>query len=149
VLRRALDSEIGRFMAIGVASTLAYGALYLGLRGAVGPGTANALALAITGVANTQANRRLTFGVRGRRDLVRHHLQGGAVFALTLALTSLALYVQQAVAPHAPRLVELAVLLAASVAATVTRFVALRGWVFARRRAAQPDAHDARERPST
>ena len=36
-------------------------------------GAANALALALTAVANTQANRRLTFGIRGRADLLRHH----------------------------------------------------------------------------
>ncbi len=39
---------------------------------------ANAVALALTAVANTQANRRFTFGVRGRQDLVRHHLSGAA-----------------------------------------------------------------------
>jgi putative flippase GtrA len=131
-----LRTQIARFMAVGVLSTIAYAALYLALRSGIGPGTANALALAVTGVANTQANRRVTFGLRGRRDLLRHHVQGGAVFALALALTSLALSTQQAVAPRAPRLVEVAVLLAASAAATVTRFLALRGWVFVRRGAA-------------
>jgi putative flippase GtrA len=128
-----LRTQLARFMAVGVLSTIAYAALYLALRSGIGPGTANALALALTGVANTQANRRVTFGLRGRHDLLRHHVQGGAVFALTLALTSLALSAQQALLPSAPHLVEVAVLLAASAAATVTRFVALRGWVFVRR----------------
>jgi hypothetical protein len=36
------------------------------------------------------------------------------------------------VAPDAPRALELAVLIAASTAATVSRYVALRSWVFAR-----------------
>jgi putative flippase GtrA len=135
IARLAAQTQVVRFAAVGIASTIAYAVLYLLLRGWLAPGSANALALAITGVGNTQANRRLTFGVRGRRDLLRHHLQGGVVFLLTLGLTSAALDVQQAAAPHAPRLVELAVLLAASVCATVTRFVGLRSWVFARRRA--------------
>ena len=39
---------------------------------------ANALALALTAVANTQANRRLTFGVRGREGLLRQHAHGRA-----------------------------------------------------------------------
>ena len=37
---------------------------------------ANALALALTAVANTQANRRFTFGVRGRAGLLRQHAAG-------------------------------------------------------------------------
>lgn len=134
IARLAAQSQVARFAAVGIASTLAYAVLYLLLRGSLGPGAANALALALTAVANTQANRRLTFGIRGRADLLRHHAQGVAVFVLTLALTSAALHLQQAAAPHAPRLVELAVLIAASVCATVTRFVALRSWVFARGR---------------
>jgi putative flippase GtrA len=134
-IARLAQTQVARFVAVGVASTIAYAVLYLLLRGALGPGSANALALAFTAIANTQANRRLTFGVRGRHDLLRHHLQGAVVFFLTLALTSAALDVQQAAAPHATRLAELAVLLAASICATVTRFVALRSWVFARRRA--------------
>jgi putative flippase GtrA len=138
IARLAAQTQVARFVAVGIASTIAYAVLFLALRGTLGPGGANALALALTAVANTQANRRLTFGVRGRRGLLRHHFQGALVFLLTLALTSAALDVQQAAAPHAPRLVELAVLVVASVCATVTRFVALRSWVFARRRVRRP-----------
>jgi putative flippase GtrA len=148
IARLAAQTQVARFAAIGIASTIAYALLYLLLRGSLGPGGANALALAVTAVANTQANRRLTFGVRGRRDLLRHQLQGAVVFFLTLALTSAALDLQQAAAPHAPRLVELAVLMAANVCATVTRFVALRSWVFARRRRGRPAAAHHRELPA-
>jgi len=96
--------------------------------------------LALTAIANTAANRRFTFGVRGRARHLRHHAQGGVVFVLTLALTSGALLVLQALAPSPPRLVEVAVLIAASTMATVTRYVALKAWVFAhgRRRPAGP-----------
>ena len=58
---------------------------------------------------------------------------GALVFVLTLALTSGALLVLHALDAHPARVVELAVLIAASTCATVTRFVALRSWVFARR----------------
>ena len=136
IARLLAQTQIARFVAIGIACTLAYALAYLLLRGGLGAGRANAIALALTAVANTQANRRLTFGIRGRRDLARHHLQGAAVFVLTLALTSAALHAQQAALPHASRLVELVVLIAASICATITRFVALRSWVFARRRRA-------------
>ena len=37
---------------------------------------ANFIALLVTAVANTAANRRFTFGVRGPRDAVRHQVQG-------------------------------------------------------------------------
>jgi putative flippase GtrA len=144
IARVLVQSQVARFVAVGIASTLAYAVLYLLLRGWLGPGAANAIALACTGVANTQANRHLTFGVRGRERIVRHHLQGALVFALTLALTSAALHLQQAVAPRAPRAVELIVLLVASACATITRYVALRSWVFARRRARRAPAVEAR-----
>jgi len=111
-----------------------FAALYLMLRGALGAAGANALALALTAVANTQANRRFTFGVRGREGLLRHHVSGAAVFFLTLGLTSGVLAVLHGIDPDPARLVELCVLLGASVSATVARYVAMRSWVFARRR---------------
>ena len=111
----------------------AYALLFLALRGPLGPGAANALALAVTAVANTQANRWLTFGLRGRENLLRQHAMGAAVYVLTLGLTSGALLVMHVLDAHPSRVVELAVLIVASACATVTRFVALRSWVFARR----------------
>jgi glycosyltransferase involved in cell wall biosynthesis len=134
VARLAAASQIVRFLCVGVASTLAYAVLFLALRGALGAGGANAAALAITAVGNTAANRWLTFGLRGRRGLARQHARGALVFLLTLALTAGALGVLHGVDPTPAGAVELAVLVVASTAATVTRFVALRSWVFARRR---------------
>ena len=69
VARLMSSGRIFRFMGVGVASTIAYALLYLALRGSLGAGGANAVALALTAVANTAANRRLTFGVRGRAGL--------------------------------------------------------------------------------
>ena len=65
---------------------------------------------------------------------------GALVYVLTLGLTSGALLVLHALDARPSRPVELAVLVAASVCATVTRFVALRSWVFARgpKRALKP-----------
>jgi len=123
---------VARFVAIGLLSTVAYALLFLALRAPLGAALANLLALASTAVANTAANRRLTFGVRGRAGLLRHHAGGAAVFALTAALTSGALAVLHGVDAGAPRLLELVVLIAASVVATITRYVALRSWVFGR-----------------
>ena len=61
---------------------------------------------------------------------------------LTLALTSGALGVLHALDPARRARVELAVLVAASMMATVTRYVALNSWVFARRRPAPAPSPD-------
>ncbi len=141
-------AQVARFAAIGVASTLAYLLLYLGLRTGLSSQASNLVALAVTAVGNTAANRRFTFGVRGREGLGRHHLQGFAVFGLGLGLTAGSLATLHRLAPGAARPVEVAVLVAANVAATVVRFVALRVWVFARHRAA-PVAAPAPSAPLT
>jgi putative flippase GtrA len=142
VARLMATGRVFRFMAVGVASTIAYALLYLALRGTLGPGGANALALALTAVANTAANRRLTFGVRGPAGRLRQHALGAVVFFLTLGLTSGALAVLHGLSASPPRGLELAVLIAASTAATITRYVALRTWVFARRHPRGPTAYE-------
>jgi putative flippase GtrA len=133
VARLAADGTIARFLTVGLLSTIAYALLFLALSGALGAAWANVAALASTAVANTAANRRYTFGVRGRKDLGRHHLRGAAVFVLTVGLTTGALAVVHGLDATPARAVELAVLVAAGLVATVTRYVAMRTWVFARR----------------
>jgi putative flippase GtrA len=125
-----LGGELGRFALVGVGSTLLYLLLFVALRAAVAPLAANAAALAISAVANTAANRRFTFGRRGREGLVTHHVQGLAVFGLCLGLTTVALAGLEALAPGASRGVEVAVLVLANAAATLLRYVLLRLWVF-------------------
>jgi len=121
------------FAAIGITSTVAYLMLFLALRGMTGAQGANLVALLVTAVANTAANRRFTFGVRGRTGVARHQFEGLLVFGVGLALTSGSLALLTAVAEPS-RLVELVVLVAANLLATVVRFVLLRGWVFHPRR---------------
>ncbi|UUY03239.1 GtrA family protein [Svornostia abyssi] len=143
IARLLAQTKLLRFAAIGVVSTIAYALLFLLLRGPVGPAWANGLALAITAVGNTQANRHFTFGIRGSEDLARHHAGGAVVFVLTLGLTSIALAVMHGIDANPPRAIELGVLIAASVAATVSRFIALRTWVFAKRGRARAAARRA------
>jgi putative flippase GtrA len=138
VARLLSASPVARFMAIGACSTVAYALLFLLLRSPLGAGAANALALALTAIANTQANRRLTFGIRGRAALVRQHAMGAIVYVLTLGLTSGALAVLRGLDPDPARALEVTVLVAAGIGATVTRYLALRVWVFARRGEARP-----------
>jgi putative flippase GtrA len=129
-----LSRQVLRFASIGVASTLGYVLIFLLLRGSIGAQPANLTALLVTAVANTGANRRLTFGITGARHAARSQLEGLAVFGLGLLLTSGALAVLHAAAAEPSRLAELAVLVSANLIATVLRFLAYRSWVFAPRR---------------
>ncbi|MCK9899239.1 glycosyl transferase [Parafrankia colletiae] len=125
-----LTGQLLRFAGVGVASTLAYLVLFVLLRGVAGAQAANLVALLVTAVANTAANRRLTFGVSGRDDAGRHHLQGLFVFAIGLALTSGSLAALHAASDEPGRLLEVSVLVLANLASTVVRFLLLRAWVF-------------------
>ena len=126
---RGMIGQLVRFAAIGVASTAAYLLLYVLFRAGLGAFGANLVALVLTAVANTAANRRLTFGVRGRVGAATSQIQGLIVFGLGLALTTGALALLPATAS---RPLELVVLVAANALATVLRFVALR-WMFRNR----------------
>ena len=91
IVRTALDRPQGRRAAAAPAGPIARfmgdrraqharlrAALPAAARRCSAPPGANAAALALTAVGNTAANRRLTFGVRGREGLVRQHVRGGA-----------------------------------------------------------------------
>ncbi|HEY5333795.1 MAG TPA: glycosyltransferase [Solirubrobacterales bacterium] len=130
-----LGGELGRFALVGVASTALYLLAFLALRGALAPLAANAAALPISAVFNTAANRRFTFGRRGREGLVTHHFQGLVVFGFCLGLTTLALAALGGLAPGASHGVEVAVLIFANAAATMLRYWLLRLWVFGPRAA--------------
>jgi putative flippase GtrA len=134
---------------VGVASTLAYGLLFVLLRGALGAQPANLLALLATAVANTAANRRLTFGISGRDGAGRHQFQGLLVFGIGLALTSGSLALLHLVAGTPGRPTELAVLVAANLAATVLRFLLLREWVFRRAQGYSPPARPGSTRSAS
>ncbi len=125
---RNLPLQIARFTVIGVASTIAYVVLFLLLRSIMSAQAANVVSLLVTAVANTAANRRLTFGISGRSNAARHQVKGLITVGIGLAMTSGAL---AALAPaHPGRLAEVLVLIAANLAATVIRFGLFRYWVF-------------------
>jgi putative flippase GtrA len=131
--RPRLFGQLVSFCVIGAASTLAYAALYLLLRQTMPAQAANFVSLLLTAVANTAANRRFTFGVRGTGGRLRTQGQGLIVFALGLAVTSGSLALLHHGDPAASHSVELAVLIAASVVATLLRFVLFKAWIFPKR----------------
>ncbi|HEY5361964.1 MAG TPA: GtrA family protein, partial [Streptosporangiaceae bacterium] len=130
ILRMGGGQRLARFVVIGAASTLAYLLIYLVLRRGLAAQTANAISLLVTAVANTAVNRRVTFGISGRRHVVRHQLRGLIAFAAGLLLTSGALAMLHWMVPQPTRAAELAVLLVASLVATLARFALYRSWVF-------------------
>jgi len=135
-VRRAAPGElwlqIASFAVVGIASTIAYVLLYLLLRGVMSAQAANAASLLVTAVANTAANRRLTFGISGRLHAARHQVKGLIAFGIGLVLTSGAL---AALPAHTGRGLEVSVLVVANLVATVIRFVLYRTWVFGKPRA--------------
>ncbi|MGW6287852.1 glycosyltransferase [Streptomyces sp. NPDC055107] len=143
-VERGLARQLVGFCFVGALSTLFYLALYSLFRLGVGPQLANGGALLVSAVANTAANRRLTFGVRGRSGAVRHQAQGLVVFAIGLALTSGSLAALGAASGAPSHTTELAVLITANLAATVLRFLLLRAWVFPERRATERGDGQAR-----
>jgi putative flippase GtrA len=131
----SLFRQVVRFGAVGVASTAAYLVLFVVLHGLIGAQAANMVALLLTAIANTAANRRFTFGVAGGAKVARHQIEGLVVFGIALAITSGALAGLHAFVDQPHRLLELSVLVLANLVATAVRFVLLRGWVFHPRRA--------------
>jgi putative flippase GtrA len=125
-----MTRQLLRFAGVGVLSTVAYLLLFLWLRTGMGATSANAISLLVTAIANTAINRRFTFGVRDRSSRVRHQLQGLLVFAIGLIVSTGALALVHAAAPHAGTFVELVALVVANLVATALRFLLFRAWVF-------------------
>lgn len=132
--RPSFFGQVIRFGLVGAVSTLAFALLYLVLQGPFGAQQANFLALLLTAVANTAANRRFTFGISGPDKLFTQQLQGLIVFMLAWGITSSSLLVLHSVNSDATPSLELITLTAANVFATLMRFVLLRIWVFRVRR---------------
>jgi putative flippase GtrA len=125
-----LPGQLGRFAAVGVLSTLAYAGLFWLLREVFPATVSNSIALVVTSVANTAANRRVTFGVRGSDRLLRDHAGGLVAFVIALVLTNLAILLLGALAPGASPRVEIAVLMGVNAVATAARFLILRTLLF-------------------
>jgi putative flippase GtrA len=136
----SIRRQIASFATIGLLSTIAYLVIYAAFRAALGRAVSNALALVITSVANTGANRRLTFGIRGRDRLAYDHAAALLAFATALGLTTTSITLLGVLAPSAGRLVEVVVLLGSNALATAVRFVVLRSRIGSRTALAASEA---------
>jgi putative flippase GtrA len=119
-----------RFATIGVASTVAYVALFVLLRASMGAYLANAVALTCTVVVNTALNRRSTFGLRGPGGRSRAWIRSSLLHAGALVVTTLALVAAHGIAPHATVTQETIALVLSGGLATAARVLLLPTWVF-------------------
>jgi len=127
--RSAFVRQVRNFAVIGVISTAAYVALYALLRPHMPAAVANVVALVVTAVGNTAANRRLTFDIQSRDGLARDHAGGLIALGFAVAITTGALAGLQLVAPRHSQATELGALVAANALATAVRFFLLRSWI--------------------
>lgn len=128
--RPSFFGQVLRFGIVGALSTIAFALLYLVLQAPFGAQQANFMALLLTAIGNTAANRRFTFGISGPVKLFTQQIQGLVVFLLAWTMTSSSLAILHTVNADAPPNLELIILTGANVLATLMRFVLLQVWVF-------------------
>ena len=124
-----LAGQAARFVSIGIVSTLLFAMLLVLLSPALGIVAADIIALLVCSIANTSANRRLTFAARGRVDRRRHYGIGIALGFLPIVLTLTMLVLLHA-ADVSSTVVTICALTVTSGATAVLRFVLLRRWLF-------------------
>ncbi|HEY2812490.1 MAG TPA: glycosyltransferase [Acidimicrobiales bacterium] len=120
-----LSAQLARFASIGVVSTALFAMLFVLLRDPLGYVGADVVALAICSIANTAANRRLTFALRGRAGRGQDYRAGLALGFIPLA-TTLATLAVLAIAGVTSLAWIVFALTATSALGALARFVLLR-----------------------
>jgi putative flippase GtrA len=111
---------------VGLASNIAYLALFHGLQSALNPLAANVVAMTATTVGNTAAHRRYTFGIRGWSRMLVAQLGGFAGMAISLAVSTVALTALDALDRQPSTLLATTTLWVATGLAVWVRFGPLR-----------------------
>ena len=131
VLARPRAVTLARFASfamIGAFSGAFYALLYLPLRDLWPAAAANLGALVLTGIVNTEANRRWTFNRAGGRRTAAH-LRAALLFLANYAITTTAVLGL----PVTGRLFEVATVVGTYCGLILLRFAALDRWVFSRK----------------
>jgi putative flippase GtrA len=127
--RRGFGEQLVRFASIGVVSTIAFAVLFVLLVGPLGILGADIVALGLCTLANTAANRRLTFAVRGRTGRARQQARGLAVALIPLTLNVLALGALTAAGVVSVAAFVIALTLVNALG-SFAKFTLLQSWVF-------------------
>ncbi|TVT44419.1 GtrA family protein [Amycolatopsis rhizosphaerae] len=117
------------YIAAGVVTTGLQELIFLAARPLIQSVAANILAIALTTLANTEFQRRVTFA-RMRAPAWRLHLQSAGTFAFYAGYGSVVLMSLRAVVPAPSATLEAVVLAATSALGGILRFALLRWWVF-------------------
>jgi putative flippase GtrA len=125
VVPTELSDQLVRFASIGLVSTIVFAGLFAALFAPLGAVGADLVALAACSIANTAANRRLTFAQRGGLDRARHWAGAGAISTLPFTLNVAALVAADVLGATSATTV-LAWVMGANALATAARFAALR-----------------------
>jgi putative flippase GtrA len=139
-VRTHLVGQAALFMLVGGTTTLLNAALYILLRGTFTTGVSNVLAVLITTVVSSAAHRALVFADRDEHPM-RMHLQTAAVFVFYCVSNNIALWLLGLAVDTPSSFDESAAVSAMAVFGGITRFLALRVWVFARRRTSRTIVH--------
>ncbi|NIH87627.1 GtrA family protein [Amycolatopsis granulosa] len=120
---------IAWYTVAGALTTGLQEVLFLGTRPLLGALAANVLALALTTIANTEFQRRVTFAGSPASPL-RVHLQSVGTFAFYAGYGSVVLLSLHLFTPAPSAAVQAVALALASALGGLARFAVLRWWVF-------------------
>ncbi|NHN56742.1 GtrA family protein [Calidifontibacter sp. DB0510] len=126
--RRHLGRQLFRFAVIGVGSTVFSLVLFAVLKTWLSNQPANALALIISTVLNTAANRHFTFDAGGQEGHFGVQVRSLVLLGITWAATALGLAVLDHYHPSAGTGAATLTMAVGSAIATAIRFVLLRKW---------------------
>jgi putative flippase GtrA len=122
--------QVARYAVVGGLSTVLSSLLYLLFRSAWDAVPANVVAIVLSTVASTEANRRFTFG-GAAADRLHAYVQNAGTALFYIFYSSAVLLVLDQVVDAPTAVQESAAVAVASVLGGAVRYLVLRHWVFA------------------
>lgn len=140
--RQQFVVQVLRYMVIGGLGTAVNALIYLVLRTWIDPLPANLVAVVLSTIASTEANRRFTFGGAAVRHW-RYYVQNGGTMLFYAFYSSVVLLIVAALVDHPSPRLEAACVATASLLGGTCRFLVMRYWVFGvERPVREPDRTD-------
>lgn len=134
------------YIAVGLANTAGYFVAYNSLRLTLDAFQANSISVALSISFSFWANRRYTFGRRGRQSLGRQFGAFSTMFLVTLVLSNVALLLLFRLRAEPAVWLENVALIGSSSALLVVRYVLMRA-IFLGRTPTEPFVADGAEAP--
>lgn len=127
--RHPLVVQVARYAIVGGLGTGVNALIYLVLRTWIEPVPANLVALVLSTIASTEANRRFTFGGAAVRHW-RNYVQNGGTMLFYAFYSSTVLLILAALVDNPNPTLEATCVAAASLLGGTCRFLVMRYWVF-------------------